>query len=120
MLSRPRLQLHLVFAMLFALLLAACSPGGSANTSLPAEAIDTLVLIQDRGPFPYRKDGSVFHNRERLLPPKTTGYYREYTVPTPGARDRGARRIVSGGDPPTVFYYTDDHYRSFRQVEPRP
>ena len=123
MLSRPRLQLHLVFAMLFALLLAACSPGGSAgsaNASLPAEAIETLVLIQDRGPFPYRKDGSVFQNRERLLPYKPAGYYREYTVPTPGARDRGARRIVSGGDPPTVFYYTDDHYRSFRRVEPHP
>ncbi len=123
MLHRLRLQLPLVFVMLFAVLLAACSAGdgaGSPYASLPAEAIETLALIQGRGPFPYRKDGSVFHNRERLLPHKPSAYYREYTVPTPGARDRGARRIVSGGDPPTVFYYTDDHYRSFRQVEPRP
>ncbi len=109
--------------MLFAVLLVACSPGngaGSPYAGLPAEATETLALIQDRGPFPYRKDGSVFHNRERLLPHKPSGYYREYTVPTPGARDRGARRIVSGGDPPVVYYYTDDHYRSFRQLEPRP
>ena len=125
MLHRPRLHLRLVFAGLFAVLLAACSPAdraGSTYASLPAEAIETLALIQSRGPFPYRKDGSVFHNRERLLPHKASGYYREYTVPTPGARDRGARRIVSGGDPPVVYYYTDDHYRSFRQLqlEPRP
>ena len=123
MLHRPRIQLPIVFAMLFAVLLAACSPGngaGSPYAGLPAEATETLALIQDRGPFPYRKDGSVFHNRERLLPHKPSGYYREYTVPTPGARDRGARRIVSGGDPPVVYYYTDDHYRSFRQLDPRP
>jgi guanyl-specific ribonuclease Sa len=87
---------------------------------LPAEAIDTLVLIESGGPFPYRRDGVTFENRERLLPAKPQGYYREYTVPTPGSRDRGARRIVAGGDPPEVFYYTADHYRSFRRVEGLP
>jgi ribonuclease T1 len=84
---------------------------------LPPEAAATLQLIERGGPFPHRQDGTVFQNRERLLPQKPQGYYREYTVPTPGARDRGARRIVTGGDPPEVFYYTDDHYRSFRVIE---
>ena len=109
--------------ILLAVLLTGCSPSGSdtgAHGGLPPEAIDTLALIQRGGPFPYRKDGTVFQNRERLLPQKPRGYYREYTVPTPGARDRGARRIVTGGNPPEVFYYTSDHYRSFRQVEPQP
>jgi guanyl-specific ribonuclease Sa len=91
-----------------------------ADTWLPAEAVETLALIEAGGPFPYRRDGVTFENRERLLPPKPRGYYREYTVPTPGARDRGARRIVAGGDPPEVFYYTADHYRSFRRVEGLP
>lgn len=86
-------------------------------SSLPPEAIATLDLIGRGGPFPYGRDGTVFQNRERRLPERPRGYYREYTVPTPGSRDRGARRIVSGGDPPEVFYYTDDHYRSFRAVE---
>lgn len=89
-------------------------------TSLPREAIATLDLIERGGPFPYQRDGSVFQNRERRLPDRPRGYYREYTVPTPGSRDRGARRIVSGGDPPEVYYYTDDHYRTFRRVEVRP
>ncbi|AWI79787.1 MAG: ribonuclease [Betaproteobacteria bacterium HGW-Betaproteobacteria-13] len=103
-------------------LLAACTPTGSNTdaSGLPPEAITTLSLIQNGGPFPYRKDGTVFQNRERLLPDRPRGYYREYTVPTPGARDRGARRIVTGGKPPEVFYYTADHYRSFRRIEPRP
>ncbi|HXF46073.1 MAG TPA: ribonuclease domain-containing protein [Burkholderiaceae bacterium] len=85
---------------------------------LPPEAQATLALIKRGGPFPYRKDGSVFFNRERKLPPKPRGYYTEYTVPTPGARDRGARRIVAGGDPATSgeYYYTDDHYQSFRRI----
>lgn len=85
---------------------------------LPPEAQATLALIKRGGPFPYRKDGSVFFNRERRLPPKPRGYYTEYTVPTPGARDRGARRIVAGGDPATSgeYYYTDDHYQSFRRI----
>ena len=92
----------------------------ASQPALPAEALATLQLIQRGGPFPYRKDGSVFQNRERLLPKRNRGYYREYTVPTPGARDRGARRIVTGGRPPEVFYYTADHYRSFRRIEPNP
>lgn len=78
----------------------------------------TLALIEQGGPFPYpERDGSVFQNRERILPPKPHGYYREYTVPTPHERDRGARRVVTGGNPPEVYYYTEDHYRSFRQLE---
>jgi guanyl-specific ribonuclease Sa len=114
-------------ALLFCLtlvvvLLAGCTPADPEHDSLaglPPEAIETIALIQKGGPFPYRKDGTVFQNREGLLPQKPRGYYREYTVPTPGSRDRGARRIVTGGKPPEVFYYTHDHYRSFRQVEPR-
>ncbi|MBC9073669.1 ribonuclease [Thauera sp. CAU 1555] len=109
-----------LLALLFALAtaLAACAPPAGPGDGLPPEAHATLALIQSGGPFPYRKDGSVFHNRERLLPERPRGYYREYTVPTPGARDRGARRIVTGGQPPEVFYYTADHYRSFRRIEP--
>jgi len=81
---------------------------------LPGEARETLALIRAGGPFPYPRDGAVFGNREGLLPKHSRGYYREYTVRTPGARDRGARRIVagSGGE----YYYTDDHYRSFRRI----
>lgn len=86
---------------------------------LPPEAVTTLEAIARGGPFPYPRDGSTFQNRERRLPDAPRGYYREYTVETPGSPDRGARRIVSGGDPPEVFYYTDDHYRSFRRVEVR-
>ena len=106
--------------------LVACAPPAGSDTRLPShaglppETIETLALIQRGGPFPYRKDGTTFQNRERLLPTKPRGYYREYTVPTPGARDRGARRIVAGGNPPEVFYYTADHYSSFRQIEPLP
>lgn len=81
---------------------------------LPPEAGDTLDLIARGGPFPHRQDGGVFGNREGLLPDSPRGYYHEYTVETPGARDRGARRIITGGNPPVVYYYTDDHYRSFR------
>ena len=84
---------------------------------LPPEAIETLETIERGGPFTYDRDGSVFENRERRLPERTRGYYREYTVETPGAPDRGARRIVAGGDPPEGFYYTDDHYASFRGFE---
>lgn len=90
--------------------------------ALPAEARETLILIKRGGPFPDRKDGSVFGNFERHLPVRTRGHYREYTVPTPGARDRGARRIVAGqggtGDVRTSgeYYYTADHYRSFRKI----
>lgn len=91
-----------------------------APEGLPPEAFATLEAIRDGGPFPYARDGTVFQNRERRLPQRAGGYYREYTVATPGSRDRGARRIVAGGDPPEVFYYTDDHYRSFRRVEAPP
>ncbi|MEQ1802467.1 MAG: ribonuclease domain-containing protein [Gammaproteobacteria bacterium] len=89
-----------------------------APSGLPSEALDTLELIRRGGPFPHRQDGTVFGNREGLLPAADRGYYREYTVPTPGERDRGARRIVTGGDPPAEWYYTDDHYRSFRSIAP--
>ncbi len=81
---------------------------------LPIGAQDTISLINQGGPFPYRQDGTVFGNRERRLPAATRGTYREYTVPTPGARDRGARRIITGQN---IKYYTADHYRSFQQVK---
>lgn len=81
---------------------------------LPAEAQHTLSLIKKGGPFPYKKDGTVFGNRERRLPQHEHGYYREYTVKTPGAKDRGARRIVAGRS--GEFYYTDDHYETFRRI----
>ncbi|GAB3039847.1 MULTISPECIES: ribonuclease domain-containing protein [Oleiagrimonas] len=87
---------------------------------LPPEARQTVASIRRGGPFPYRRDGVVFGNRERLLPDKPRGYYHEYTVPTPGLRTRGARRIVTGGVPPEIFYYTDDHYRSFRSFKVQP
>ncbi|PZU26584.1 MAG: ribonuclease [Stenotrophomonas sp.] len=84
---------------------------------LPAEARATIDLIQRGGPYPHRQDGSTFGNRERQLPQRPRGYYREYTVDTPGLSHRGARRIVTGGDPPDAWYYTDDHYESFRSFE---
>jgi ribonuclease T1 len=81
---------------------------------LPPEALETIVLIAKGGPFPYDKDGSTFFNRERILPRMPDGYYREYTVKTPGSRDRGARRIVGGEE--GELYYTDDHYDSFSWI----
>jgi ribonuclease T1 len=93
-----------------------------AAAELPQEARDTLALIRKGGPFPYRRDATVFRNFEQQLPVKSRGYYREYTVPTPGTRDRGARRIVAGagadGDVRTSgeYYYTDDHYSTFRRI----
>lgn len=88
--------------------------------ALPAQGQDTYQRIFRGGPFPYEKDGGVFGNRERLLPAQKRGFYREYTVKTPGSRDRGARRIVCGGPAttPEVCYYTADHYDSFRRIEP--
>jgi ribonuclease T1 len=83
-------------------------------SELPPEARQTLALIKSGGPHPYPQDGRVFHNREKHLPLRERGYYREYTVKTPGAKDRGARRIVAGRG--GEFYYTDDHYRSFRRI----
>jgi ribonuclease T1 len=82
---------------------------------LPTEAQKTLALIARGGPFPHRRDGAVFSNRERRLPSRPGGYYHEYTVPTPGARDRGARRVIAGAR--GERYYTSDHYRSFRRIE---
>jgi ribonuclease T1 len=83
-------------------------------SDLPREARETLTLIKAGGPFPYAQDGRVFSNREKLLPLQGRSYYREYTVRTPGVRDRGPRRIVagSGGE----YYYSDDHYRSFKRI----
>jgi ribonuclease T1 len=89
---------------------------------LPREAGETVALIKRGGPFPFRKDGIVFQNRERRLPVQPRGYYTEYTVRTPGRADRGARRIVAGrgdtGSPATggEYYYSDDHYETFRRI----
>ena len=83
-------------------------------SQLPPEAHHTVALIRSKGPFPYAKDGSVFGNREGLLPRQPRGYYREYTVKTPGQRNRGARRIVAGRG--GELYYTEDHYNRFRRI----
>ena len=85
-----------------------------ALAQLPREARDTLTLIKQGGPFPHARDGIVFANREGLLPRQARGYYHEYTVPTPGARNRGARRIIAGNG---TFWYTADHYRSFQRIQ---
>jgi len=88
-------------------------------TELPVQGRNMVSLIYQGGPFRYDKDGSVFGNRERILPANNRSYYREYTVQTPGERSRGARRIVCGGFVPAVpdaCYYTDDHYASFRRI----
>ena len=93
-----------------------------AVASLPQEALKTLALIKSGGPFPYAKDGTVFGNYERALPKQKRGYYTEYTVATPGLRNRGPKRIVAGkgatGDPATSgeYWYTADHYKSFRRI----
>ena len=86
-----------------------------ALSSLPTEAQRTVALIHAGGPFPYSQDGAVFHNAEGHLPHEPDGYYHEYTVLTPGASTRGARRIITGRD--GQFYYTADHYDSFEQVD---
>jgi ribonuclease T1 len=93
---------------------AAGEPPPVALSALPREARETLALIRRGGPFPYERDGIEFRNFEKRLPLRPRGYYREYTVPTPGLKHRGARRIVAGlgGE----YYYTDDHYRSFRRI----
>ena len=90
-----------------------------ASTGLPAQGHEVLAQIRQGGPFRYEKDGTVFGNRERLLPSQKRGYYREYTVPTPALNHRGARRIVCGGQQPQrpdACYYTEDHYNSFRLI----
>jgi len=115
--------LKTLFALLlFALSCAAAGPGGpqaAAGTTvavadLPPEARDVLDRIRDGGPFAYKRDGITFGNFERRLPSRPRGYYHEYTVPTPGARDRGARRIITGGN--GELYFTDDHYSTFRRI----
>ncbi|MET9956496.1 ribonuclease domain-containing protein [Streptomyces sp. NPDC006339] len=90
--------------------------GDICYSHLPPQAHDTLDLIEAGGPFPYRQDGTVFQNREGILPSRTTGYYHEYTVITPGSETRGARRIVTGSAD-REDYYTADHYASFDLVD---
>jgi guanyl-specific ribonuclease Sa len=113
---------RLLTALVFVLVSVSAFARGLALPSeiradaLPPEARQMLVLVRRGGPFHYRQDGARFGNRERLLPSQGPDYYREYTVPTPGVHDRGARRIIVGGSPPAEFFYTDDHYRSFRRI----
>lgn len=123
--GRWRTAAVLAFALAASLPAEARSTPESVPTvslqQLPREARATKALILSGGPFPYRKDGTVFFNRERLLPQHPRGFYREYTVRTPGSRDRGARRIVCGGRQPTspeACYYTSDHYASFKRIVP--
>lgn len=101
-------------AIVFSLDVFCLSLGEIEKKQLPREAVETVALIRKGGPFPYPRDGARFGNREKILPPRERGWYREYTVTTPGARDRGARRIVAGRD--GTLYYTDDHYRSFKRI----
>ena len=91
-----------------------------SQQALPAQGVETYLNIQRGGPFPFEKDDVVFGNRERMLPLQKRGYYREYTVKTPGSRNRGAQRIVCGGPAtvPDACYYTADHYASFRMIVP--
>ncbi|MEU3789976.1 ribonuclease domain-containing protein [Streptomyces fructofermentans] len=130
--SVPRLLSGLLLCLVA--VLAGCAPTGGGTgpgtdvtapswaagtptvreADLPREARRTLALIDEGGPFPYARDGSVFRNFEGELPPQEPGHYREFTVRTPGERDRGARRVVTGRD--GEVYYTDDHYDSFRAV----
>ncbi|MGA4959341.1 ribonuclease domain-containing protein [Streptomyces lavendulocolor] len=95
---------------------AAAAVGEICHSRLPAQAHDTLDLIEAGGPYPYPQDGTVFQNREGILPSRTSGYYHEFTVVTPGADTRGARRIVTG-DAEREDYYTADHYASFDRVD---
>ncbi len=106
--------LAFAFALFVAADTAALSLGEIRVADLPREARTMLALIKAGGPFPHDKDASTFGNREGLLPRERRGYYREYTVRTPGSRDRGARRIVAGK--PGEYYYTEDHYRTFRRI----
>jgi ribonuclease T1 len=95
---------------------AATAVGNVCYSALPSQAHDTLDLIESGGPYPYPQDGTVFQNREGILPDQSTGYYHEYTVITPGSDTRGARRIVTGEEQ-QEDYYTADHYASFRLVD---
>ena len=118
MIARALLALAVLLAFAAAPQVLARAPSPAivevAAAELPREARETVALIHKGGPFPHKRDGIVFGNREKQLPAQKRGYYREYTVKTPGATGRGARRIVagSGGE----LYYTDDHYSSFRRV----
>jgi ribonuclease T1 len=126
--SRAGALAHATLVVLFALLQFAASGAAARERgaapaeidvrALPREAREVLVLIHAGGPFRYERDGVVFGNRERSLPGRARGYYREYTVRTPGERTRGARRIVCGGarQAPEVCYYTDDHYATFKRI----
>ena len=110
-----------VAATIVALATAACARTSGDTivaTDLPKEARETLANVRHGPPFPYERDGVAFGNREKLLPAKPRGYYREYTVRTPGASTRGARRIVCGGAPtaPDACWYTGDHYQSFARI----
>ncbi len=119
---KPGLSTGWIAALLLGLLLGATSAAASvrsiAPAALPAPARRVLVQIAHGGPWRSPKDGIVFGNYERQLPWRPRGYYREYTVPTPGSRNRGARRIVCGGPVrhPDICYYTDDHYASFTAI----
>jgi len=107
-------------ALLFSCVVGLAQAQEIAQGELPPEGRDTLSLIFQGGPFPYKRDGITFQNRERLLPEKRRGHYREYTVTTPGARNRGARRIVCGGERPSqpeACWYTADHYKSFSRIQ---
>ena len=103
-----------LWALVFACSVFGFSESEIEKKQLPKEAIETIALIGKGGPFPHQRDGAPFGNREQLLPPRERGWYLEYTVKTPGARDRGARRIVAGRD--GTLYYTEDHYRSFKRI----
>jgi ribonuclease T1 len=114
--------LRLALALCLIPVSSACLPQGQSDSipgiavaELPAEARETIALIRKGGPFPHRRDAVVFGNFEKRLPAKARGHYREYTVRTPGAKDRGARRIVAGRG--GELYYTDDHYNSFRRIK---
>jgi ribonuclease T1 len=112
-------MLRAFLALLLGALLGTARAGDIALAELPREAHDTLRLIAVGGPFPHKRDGIVFGNYEKRLPLKPRGHYREYTVATPGAKNRGARRIVCGGTQPwpaATCYYTTDHYRSFQRI----
>ena len=122
-LRRTSSLLALVVAAVMTVGVQAKSPEGLGAdvslSSLPAQAQKTDQLIHSGGPFPFSRDGVVFGNYEKRLPREPRGYYHEYTVPTPGARNRGARRIICGGQQPTepdACFYTEDHYNSFHRI----
>jgi ribonuclease T1 len=127
---RGVLKLVLTYSMLFSALVLqgvqakefseSVAPATVALSNLPAQGYETYQLIHQGGPFPYEKDGVIFGNRERLLPGHKRGYYREYTVRTPGSSNRGAKRIVCGGaaTAPDICYYSADHYASYRRIVP--